>query len=147
MSGKTERSRTSFRWGLMRRHWAQVDGETFIWRRQIVQCPWFAVLLTRIGATDSRDPHDHSRSFVSFILRGGYTELVYPDKDDLSVVRERTHRRWSIHTLRHIEAHRIIKIEHPLTTFAVCGRMQVKEFTFWTPEGRVPWPQYWGNDR
>lgn len=141
-SPRITRSRSSWRWGLLTPHWSKINGKYFVRRLQIVQAPWFAVLLTKICKADTdRDPHNHSRSFISFILSGGYTEEVYSDPEDLSVKRVRVHRRFSCHVMRSAEAHSITEIQEPLRTLAFCGRMK-DELSFWTPEGRVSWRLY-----
>jgi hypothetical protein len=45
-------------------------------RREFVATRWLKVMLHRFmpGATD-KDPHDHPRSFVTFVLRGGYDDV------------------------------------------------------------------------
>ena len=54
------RSLRSPRWDFLGRYQVRVDGQLFIDRLRIIQCPWFAVLLTRIHHDDlDRDPHKH----------------------------------------------------------------------------------------
>lgn len=135
----TRRSRPGkdpFTWGLMTKHRAWVGDELFIKRRQIIQCPWFAILLTRICMTDTdRDPHDHSRSFFTFILTGGYTEDRYTRRD-LSDEYQVHHPRFSVKYLPHTVAHRITHVDGTLRTLAILGPKH-GDFHFWTPEGLV----------
>jgi hypothetical protein len=137
------RSRTSWSWGFMRKHWVTFDGAVFNKRLQIVQCPWFAVLLTKIYRPDTeRDPHTHHRSFASWIISGGYTEKVFRDPGNLGDMLMRTHGRWSVHVLRNDTAHTITSIEKPLWTLVFCGPMSAS-FDFWTPSGKkVNWKDY-----
>jgi hypothetical protein len=52
----------------------------YLVRLRIVQTPWFGIYLHDIHEDDGdRDPHNHPWSFLSFVLRGYYTERVYPD--------------------------------------------------------------------
>jgi hypothetical protein len=55
--------------------WTYVDSE-YILRLHVVKTPWFAVCLHWIRKPDA-EPwlHDHPVSFLSIVLRGGYTEL------------------------------------------------------------------------
>ncbi len=55
--------------------WTDVDSE-YILRLHVLKTPWCAVCLHWIRKPDA-EPwlHDHPVSFLSFILRGGYTEL------------------------------------------------------------------------
>jgi len=138
---ETKRSTASPRWGVWQRHWVEVGGEPFLDRRQVIQTPWCAVLLTRIYQIDGRDPHDHSRWFASWIISGRYQELVYDNPADLSDRQFRSHRRWSWYVLRTDQAHRIIGLRQPLWTLVVAGRHR-GTWSFWTPDGKVDWKIY-----
>ena len=138
----TERSPRSPRWGFLARHWVRVGGEPFLGRLQVIQCPWFALLLTRIhGPDEGRDPHDHSRRFASFILSGGYTEAVFTDPGDLTCTRPRAHRAGSVHVMRPGHAHLITSVRGPLRTLVVAGRHR-GTWSFWTAGGKVDWREY-----
>lgn len=51
--------------------------EDYLWRLRIIQTPWFGVYLHKLCGPDPRDTlHNHPWTFVSFILKGGYTEFV-----------------------------------------------------------------------
>jgi hypothetical protein len=118
-----------------------VDGELHLSRRRL-QCPLFALLATRIYTPDSgRAPHNHSRWFATFIVSGGYDEVVYDDPGDLGACRERYHRRFSVMVLRRDQAHRITRVEGKLRTFAVAGWWR-GDFWFLTEDGPVPREQY-----
>ena len=50
--------------------------ENYLTRLRIIQTPWFSVFLHRMDGPDSRPIlHDHPWSFVSFVLKGGYSEI------------------------------------------------------------------------
>lgn len=50
---------------------------TYLARIRLVQTPWFGVYVHRISLPDARDVlHDHPWPFVSFLLRGSYTEMT-----------------------------------------------------------------------
>ncbi len=52
-----------------------LDGSPYLTRYTIFRCPLFGVFLHHIHRSDSdRSLHDHPWSFVSVILKGGYTE-------------------------------------------------------------------------
>jgi hypothetical protein len=138
----TERSSRSPRWGFLGRHWVRVGGELFLDRRQLVQTPWFSLLLTRIhGPDEGRDPHDHSRWFASFALTGGYDETVWTDPAHLSRTRVRSHRAGSVHVMRAEHAHLITSVRGPLRTLVIAGRHR-GTWSFWTPQGKVDWREY-----
>lgn len=49
--------------------------ELYLRRWYIFRCPWFGVMLHKILREDvDRDMHDHPWAFVSFVLRGGYSQ-------------------------------------------------------------------------
>ena len=59
-------------WCLWR--WTDVDSE-YITRLHVLKTPWFAVCLHWLNKPDPEPYlHDHPVSFLSLILRGGYTE-------------------------------------------------------------------------
>ena len=142
MNAVTERSSRSPRWGFLGRHWVRVGGRPFLDRRQVIQVPWFSLLLTRIhGPDEGRDPHDHSRWFASLILSGGYDETVWTDPSDLSRTRSRSHWKWSVHVMRAGHAHLITAVRPPLRTLVIAGRHR-GTWSFWTPAGKVDWREY-----
>ncbi len=49
----------------------------YLWRLRLIQTPWFGIYLHKLCGPDARSElHDHPWSFISFVLRGGYTEFV-----------------------------------------------------------------------
>jgi hypothetical protein len=129
-------------WGLNRDYWVRVGDEPFLDRKVLVICPWFGVFLTEIHKPDAnkRDPHDHSRGFVSLILSGGYTEEVFSDPAVLASY-ERRHRRWSCHVMPMDKAHVITAVTGPLRTLVIAGRSR-GTWAFWTTQGKVDWKAY-----
>jgi len=129
------------RWGVNRDYWVRVGDEPFLDRKVLVICPWFGVFLTEIHKPDAGDrpPHDHSRSFVSLILSGGYSELVY--SDDVHGARARFHERRSVHLMPRRKAHVITEVRGKLRTLVFAGR-SYGSWSFWTPEGKVDWKAY-----
>lgn len=139
---QTERSAASARWALMQRHWVRVDGRPFLRRRQIVQTPWFSLLLTRIYGPDTgRDPHDHSRWFLSLRLSGRYRETVFTDPGDLSACYTAVRHRWTAHVMPADRAHVITEVTAPLRTLVFAGRHR-GTWSFWTMDGKIDWKDY-----
>src|SRR3954449_5709224 len=65
------------KWAFMERFEVpDYDGDgNYLTRLRIVQTPWFGVYLHRFDGPDPRPTlHDHPWPFLSFVLRGGYTE-------------------------------------------------------------------------
>ena len=125
----------------MGRYQVHVAGRLFIDRLRVIQCPWFAVLLTRIHSADiGRDPHNHSRGFWTFILSGGYTERLCRTSSP-GVTWTRRHRRFSLKHMPVGWAHQITRIDGPLRTLVFAGRHH-GTFHFWTPDGPVDWRDY-----
>jgi hypothetical protein len=135
------RSARSPRWDFLGRYQVHVDGHLFIDRLRIIQCPWFAVLLTRIHQADTdRDPHNHSRAFWTFILSGSYTERMCRTRAP-DVTWTRRHRRFSVKSMPVTQAHEITEIQGPLRTLVFAGRHH-GTFCFWTPAGPADWRDY-----
>lgn len=54
------------------------EGKVHFRRWRLAQTPLFAFYLHEIARSDEEhDPHDHPWPFVSFILKGGYTEKLW----------------------------------------------------------------------
>ncbi len=69
---KKRKYKSGTRWCLWR--WSEVDSE-YIVRLHLIKTPWFAICLHWILKPDPEPYlHDHPVSFLSLILRGGYTE-------------------------------------------------------------------------
>jgi hypothetical protein len=148
----TSRTPRSPRWDLLHRYTVDVDGKLHLDRLRLVQTPLFAVLLTRILEPDpGRDPHNHSRRIVwTFILRGGYTETVWPMPDLIGrdpcgalarICHEREHGRWSAMKLPQHWAHRITDVRPGTLTLVLAGRHR-RAWSFWTAHGPVDWRDY-----
>ena len=133
----TKRSAKSLKWNAGHST-VDVDDKRFISRWGFA-VPWFSVLVSRIYAPDTgRDPHDHSRPFVSIALRGGYTEQVHTGRG-WSV--RRVHKRWRPYYLPRRHAHQITAVEGELVTLVFAGRW-LRSFRFWTKDGPVPHEEY-----
>lgn len=49
----------------------------YLWRLRIIQTPIFGIYLHKLCGPDAREElHSHPWPFISFILKGGYTEFV-----------------------------------------------------------------------
>lgn len=131
------------RWCFWR--WTDVDSE-YILRLHIFKSPWFAVCLHWINKPDA-EPwlHDHPVSFLSLILRGGYTEMRYRGRaDGLPLLGTRVEHRWfNFVRARFDDMHRIVRVwPHTLTLcfmgpvkrmwgFHVCDELDETGWIFW----------------
>lgn len=100
----------------------------YLVRLRIVQTPWFAVYLHRIGTPDSRPTlHDHPWNFAAFVLRGGYDECR-----DYSGGRHRIRRL----NVKHAEDFHWIDRLHrtPTWTLLLVGRRR-REWGYLDPDG------------
>jgi hypothetical protein len=116
---------------------SEINGERFLTRFIVVRNPWFSVDITRISMPDDDKrmwPHDHSRTFWSWKF-GSYDEWVYSDPSDLSKRKLRRHPKFSLHRLRHTEAHSITRVSPGLVTVLFLGRKRQKS-SYWTPKGK-----------
>lgn len=114
---------------------SEIGGERFLTRFILIFTRWGGCHITRIHmADDLREwPHDHSATFWSWVF-GWYEEVVYDDPDNLNRVRHVRHRRFSIHRLRHSQAHSITAVSPRLFTILFLGRRRRKS-NYWTPDG------------
>lgn len=120
-----------------------LDGRPYLFRLRIVQTPLFGIFLHDIFEPDGdRDPHNHPWAFVSIVLRGSYTEVLYPRPERSKAYRKtQTWRRWSIHRMGMDSAHRIVRAEPGLKTLILTGPRR-SGWGFFTPEGYVRWQDY-----
>src|SRR3954452_12681330 len=103
-------SNRSPRWAFMERFEVpnyDSDGN-YLTRWRIVQTPWFGVFLHRFDGPDPRPTlHDHPWNFVSFVVRGGYTERRL-DPADMTV--NEHHRVGRVNVMRTHDAHAIVRL-------------------------------------
>jgi hypothetical protein len=118
------------RWGLFqRRDITDLFDSTDVYLRRwrLIETPWFSVKLHHILRPDAdRALHDHPWSFVSVILRGGYTEQVPLWGGSLAAARSgmtRMARRWpgKAHRVRAEGLHRIAQLHGDCWTLVFCG--------------------------
>lgn len=126
-------------------------GELYLVRWRVIQTPWFGVFVHKINEPDfDRDCHDHPWNFTSIILRGGYTEEVWPVPrhlfmpDTLGAAPISYQRRWNLfsrHRMTTEKAHKIISVKPGTISLILVGR-RFRDWGFWTPQGWVVWTEY-----
>lgn len=132
----------SKRWAIMERfevpHFDRPD-VNYLERLRIIATPAFSLYLHRIGTPDSRPTlHDHPWSFVSFILRGGYTEVRL---DPQTMTTRRRFVRF-VNVMRRDDAHYIEKLHGtgPVWSLLFVGRRR-RTWGYWRKvytDGRNP---------
>lgn len=124
------------------------DGIPYLFRRRLIQTPWFGIYLHDIFEPDTdQDPHDHPWTFWALILRGAYTERHHPLPHVLpDQFHYHTWKRWSWHRMTRETAHRIVEAEPGLRTLIFVGKRH-KDWGFYTKGGWVPWQEYEGVKR
>lgn len=89
---------------------------------QIFATPWLTVQLHYIKNPDPTGMyHDHPWSFLSFILKGHYSEDVWNDPYHPEPDKIRTRRRFSLHKISNTEAHRITECDPATVTLFFAG--------------------------
>lgn len=145
----------------MTRHWAlmeRVDApdydepeQNYMTRWRVIAAPWFGLYVHRLAKPDPRPTlHDHPWPFISFVLRGGYTEDVgtRPDAERSSPVTGRRTRSWrpgSCHLMRKDDAHAITALRRsPTWTVLLVGKRQRPEpsWGYWDDDGWTAWDRH-----
>ena len=143
MSTKVQ-GRRSPRWAFMQRMTIPcLDGTDYLVRLRVIQTPWFGVYLHDIHKDDGdRAPHNHPWSFASVVIRGYYTERVYPDPlGRSSHYIEQTHRARSLHRMGRTAAHRIVDAAPGLKTLILTGPRQAS-WGFFVAGQHIDWSDY-----
>lgn len=128
--------------------WSDVATE-YILRLHLIKTPWFAICLHWLNKADP-DPylHDHPVSFLSLILRGGYTETRSGpwEFDGISIYPlPRVNRWWNL--IRSTTRHRIIHVEPSTVTLCFMGP-KTQDWGFYVPRrGKVFWKDYYAEQR
>jgi hypothetical protein len=125
------------RWAFLKPYHSDINGQRFLTRFIFFFTPYGGAHITRIHMADDQRkwPHDHSATFLSVRLAGGYEEDVYDQPGDLSSVRRRAHRWLSASRLRYTEAHSITSVRPFTVTLLLLGRRR-NHSAYWTPDGK-----------
>lgn len=124
----------SKRWAIMERfevpHFDRPD-VNYLERLRIISTPLMSIYLHRIGTPDSRPTlHDHPWSFVSIILRGGYTE-VRLDKHTRAETRRRIR---FVNVMRRDDAHYIERLHRTPTWSLLIVGSRRRTWGYWRRE-------------
>jgi hypothetical protein len=108
----------------------------YITRLHLLKTPWFALMVHFINGPDPEpDMHDHPVTFLSLILRGGYSEFRRESGCTVPYVR----RWWNF--IRATDVHQIYAVRPGTVTFCVVGP-KVRDWGFHTSTGWVYWRAY-----
>ncbi len=131
--------KTGTKWCFWR--WSEADSE-YITRLHVVKTPWFAICLHWLNKPDP-EPflHDHPVSFLSIILRGGYTEVKHRAFDN---GRQWWERNWyNIIRAHPNDRHTIMSVKPGTLTLCFMGP-KTREWGFHTDtDGWVYWRDYY----
>lgn len=116
---------------------SMIDGRPFLDRFILFFTPYAGCHITWIRQADNQRewPHDHSATFISFRLLGGYEEDVFSGDPHNPAKQHRRHKWLSASVLRHDQAHSITSLSRwGALTVLFLGRRQ-RTSSYWTPEG------------
>lgn len=125
------------------------EGFVYLRRLRLIQTPVFGLYIHWIFTPDDdQDPHDHPWVFWTWIVRGGYTESIYPraSRDKIppggSLAAPSQHwPRWSFHGMPLLRAHRITRLAPNTVSLVAVGRRR-HEWGFYTKDGYIDWRVY-----
>jgi len=139
---KTRKYKSGSAWALWR--WTEVNSE-YIVRLHVVKTPWFSICLHWILKPDPEpDMHDHPVTFLSLILKGGYTEARIRGDGPLGDGdgRLETHRFFNFIRASPDDIHKIVSVKSNTLTLCLMGP-KTREWGFHTPTGWVYWKDYY----
>ncbi len=133
--------KTGTRWCLWR--WTEVDSE-YITRLHVLKTPFFAVCVHWILKPDP-EPwlHDHPVTFLSIILRGGYSEKRQWMWFEPVV---RTHRWFNWIRADKRDKHTIVDVKPNTLTLCLMGP-KTRTWGFHTEAGWIDWQTYYAAQR
>jgi len=138
------KGRRSPRWAI----WSRMiipcrNGEHYLARLRLIQTPLFAIYLHDIYHDDTdRDPHNHPWTFLSIVIGGdGYIERVYPDPTKPWTSITKTHKKFSIHKMGRVSAHRITYAADGLKTLIITGPRRAS-WGFFVDGKYIDWKDY-----
>ena len=132
------------KWAIWR--WKDItwNGELYLRRLHIFQCPWFSILLHFIKTEDKqRHLHDHPVDMFCVVLKGAYCE-------DRGETREAGGYLWPkwrdvvfFNWIPAYRKHRItyLALREQCITLCFCGPRK-REWGFHTEDGWIPWREY-----
>jgi len=123
--------------------WTITDSE-YITRLHLLKTPWFAVCLHWLNKPDPEPYlHDHPVSFLSIILRGGYSETRVMDDEPAKIVK---HNWFNFVRATPKDRHTIILVKPKTLTLALMGP-KVREWGFHSEKGWILWKDYYTAQR
>lgn len=143
MIGRSRKYVSGTRWCVWR--FTDTDSE-YIVRLHVLKTPWFALCLHRILKPDPEPYlHDHPVSFLSIILRGGYTEHRVRSSSH-GVLRTIRHRWFNFIRATPEDRHTICDVEPGTVTLCLMGP-KVRDWGFHAERGWVHWKSYYTKQR
>lgn len=123
------------------------DGDVYLFRRRLIQTPWIALYLHDIEREDELPAlHSHPFPFVSWIIRGGYTERTASpiSATEQGPIEKKQHGRWALNVFpRGIKRVHCIDFAEPNTkTLVLAGKRRDSWGWFVDGEGLVHWSEY-----
>lgn len=145
---KHRKYRSGTKWCVWR--WTDVDSE-YIRRLHVIKTPWFAICLHWILKPDPEPHlHDHPVTFLSLILRGGYTETRAEScclLEHCTICEcEITHCWFNFIRAEPRDRHTIVAVKPGTLTLCFMGPKR-REWGFHTSEGWVYWKDYYAKQR
>lgn len=149
---KSRKYKSGTKWCLWR--WTEVHSE-YISRLHVIKTPWWAVCVHWLKKADPEPYlHDHPVSFLSLILRGGYTETVQSEQlDDHCLLqgsyvwtRSISHRWFNLVPASEHWRHTITYVRPGTITLCFMGP-KTREWGFHKPEGWQLWKDYYAELR
>lgn len=110
-----------------KRIYTSPTGQEYMTRYIIIGCKLFCVYIHKFTGDDwARSPHSHPRRFISFILKGKYTEVNYPSPFDHTKVHWEYYQAGDVNCIGLKVVHRIVHVKVPTWTLCIGGRVVQK---------------------
>lgn len=127
------------RWAFWR--WTETDSQ-YLTRLHVWKTPWFAIDVHWIHKPDPEPYlHDHPVTFLSIILRGGYTE-IRGEREANGLFNYRTHNWFNFIRASKDDRHTIIAVKPGTVTLCFMGP-KTREWGFHNGKTWLHWKAYY----
>ena len=137
---KNRISQASPKWSFLSWYDIILDNQLYLSRFNIIQTPWFGIKIHWILRPDpDRSIHTHPWRFISFVLKGGYSEYYSKRPDKSNIILSKRINWFNYHNIK--SAHQIYSVSPKTLTLVFTGK-RVESWGFYKDGKFIDWKYY-----